>query len=221
MKGLRNLVLAMAQLTLCLLPLCYAQQSASEVTLPQGTQISLQLNDQLSTKVSREGDSFTALVLRPVTQGDRLVIPKGSLVKGSVSRVTSPGRFKGKAMMTLRFQYIQINGRGQLPLEASVIKVDGNSVVGPESTVKSDSSIGKDAGRVIIPAGAGAGIGGLAGGGKGAAIGAGAGAVWGMIAVFSTRGKDLELHKGSTLEVALDRPLTVPPEGDASVGKNR
>src|SRR5436309_11469122 len=79
------------------------EQSGAQIIIPEGTHISLQLNDHLSTKLNNEGDTFTATVTVPVSQGDRIVIPKGSVVSGSVSRILRPGRFRGKAIMNVVF----------------------------------------------------------------------------------------------------------------------
>ncbi len=198
-------------------------RAASDAILPDGTRISLQLNDHLSTKVNNEGDSFTAVVITPVYLGDRIVIPKGSLVAGSISRIIRPGRFRGKAVMNLLFQSINIPGRGQLPIAASLVSVDseGNAGVRTESTVEGESSGRGDAGRVVVPGLAGAGIGTLAGGGKGAAIGAGVGAAVGLATVFATRGKDIQVRRGATMDIALDRPLSIPPEGEGTTAKSR
>ncbi len=58
---------------------------------------------------------------------------------------------------------------------------------------------------------AGAGVGAIAAGAKGTAIGAAAGAAAGLAAVLLTRGKELELPRGTTLDVILDRPLDLDP----------
>ena len=195
-----------------------AAQANTDLTLSEGTRIVLQLNDYLSTKLSTEGDRFTATVIVPVYQGDRLVIPKGSTISGSVSRIVRPGRFKGKAVMNLLFQSVRIPGRGQFPLVASLasVEAEGNAGVRAEGTVEGEGSAGRDAGRVVKPGLAGAGIGALAGGGRGAAIGSGVGAVVGLATVFATRGKDLEVRRGSTMQIALDRPLNLAePESGA------
>jgi type IV secretion system protein VirB10 len=192
-------------------------QSGSDFSLPEGTRIVLQLNDHLSTRLNAEGDAFTANVIVPVYQGDHLLIPKGSVVTGSISRVLRPGRIKGKAVMNLLFQGIRIPGRGELQIVASLARVDqdGNGGVQSENTVKGEGSAGRDAGKILTPSLAGAGIGGLAGGGRGAAIGGGVGAVVGLATVFTTRGKDLEMRRGSTLDIVLDRPLFLPVEAES------
>ncbi len=197
--------------------------AASDMILPEGTRITLQLDNHLSTKTNSEGDAFTALVTNPVCSGDRVAIPKGSKVTGSISRIQRPGRFKGKAVMYLLFQSITITGRGQVPIVATLVGVDseGNSGVHSEGSIEGPGSTGSDIGKVLAPSLGGAGIGTLAGGGKGAGIGAGVGAAIGLAAVFTSRGKDLEVRRGSTMEISLDRPLTIPPEGEDTTARNR
>lgn len=188
---------------------------SQEITIPEGTRVSLQLNDHLSTKLNNEGDAFTAKVIAPVYVGDRVAIPKGSVVTGSVSRIVRPGRFRGKAVMNLLFQSIRIPGHAEILIpSASLVRVDeeGNSGVRPEGGVAGGGSVSKDTARVLTPGATGAGIGAVVGGGKGAAIGAGVGAAAGLITIFATRGKDLEMRRGTTLDIALDRPLVIPPE---------
>jgi hypothetical protein len=200
-----------------------AIRSASDPVVPEGTRISLQLNDHLSTKGNNEGDSFTAVVISPIYAGDQMVIPKGSIVSGSISRIIRPGRFKGKAVMTLLFETINIPGRAQLPIVASLLSVDpeGNAGVRPENTVEGRGSAGADVGKVVAPGLAGTGIGTLAGGGTGAGIGAGVGAAIGLTSVFATRGKDLQLRRGSTMDIVLDRPLVIIREGEGFAGRSR
>jgi hypothetical protein len=193
--------------------------AGDNTTLPEGTRIFLQLNKDLSTKKNSEGDEFDAVVTEPVSVGDRMVIPKGSVVSGSISRIQRPGRFKGKAVMTLLFQYISITGRGQkLPIVASFAGLDreGNRGVNSEGTIEGEGSEGRDIGTVLTPGLAGAGIGGLAGGGRGAGIGGGVGVAIGLATVFASRGKDIEMRRGSTMDISLDKPLSVPPETDAT-----
>jgi len=201
----------------------YSQSSAAEVTLAEGTRVSLQLNDYLSTKLSNEGDPFTANVIAPVYVGEKLVIPKGSVVTGNVSRILRPGRFRGKALMNLVFHSVRIPGRGDLPIIASLVRVDSETISGTrdEGGVVGKGSTGMDAGRVATPSLAGAGIGAIAGGGKGAAVGAGVGAVVGLTSIFVTRGKDLEIRRGAVMEIALDRSLQVPAETEGHGPKIR
>jgi hypothetical protein len=221
MKELWNLTLT----CMLMLALTTAQAfpAASDTILPEKTRIILQLNNHLSTSVNSEGDTFTAYVTAPILIGDRIVIPKGSTVNGSISRILRPGRFKGKAVMNLLFQSITITGRGQLPIVASLSGVDsqGRAAVKSEGAVEGESSEGNDIARVLVPGMAGAGIGTLAGGAKGAAIGSGVGAAIGLASVFASRGKEIDIRRGATLEILLDQPLTIPPEESNTASANR
>ncbi len=223
MKVVRILAAASAMICLEFGMLSAAAQTAGEVVLPEKTRISLQLNDHLSTKTNVEGDHFTANVIAPVYSGDRLIIPNGCVVTGSISRVLRAGRLKAKAMMSLHFESIRVPGRGELSMVASLARVDteGNGGVQTESTVQGERSIGGDIARILGPGLTGAGIGGLTHGGKGAAIGAGVGAAVGAAIIFSTRGKDIEMKRGSTMDIVLDRPLVLPAENDSRATRNR
>jgi hypothetical protein len=211
-------------LCLAVFPALRAQgQTSAEAIIPQGTRISLQLSDGLSTKLNHEGDAFSAVTREPISVGDHLVIPKGSVVSGSISRIVRPGRFKGKAVMNLLFQSIRIPGHGQLAIVASLTGIDDEAggTVYSEGRIEGKGSEGKDAAQVVKPGLIGGGIGGLTGGGKGAAIGAGVGAAVGLATVFGTRGKDLEFRRGISMEITLDRQLLVTPEGEGSTLRNR
>ncbi|NWG12594.1 MAG: hypothetical protein HXY20_03570 [Acidobacteria bacterium] len=189
-----------------------AVQGGTEITLTEGTLLSLELNDYLSTRLTTEGSPFTATVNVPLYYSERLAVPKGSLVSGTVSRVVRPGRFRGKAILYLSFQFIRIPGRGELPIVASLSRVnthDGGAEVVVESGVRSESSAGKEARQVGVPMMSGAGIGAVAGGRRGAVVGSGIGGAAGLATVFTTRGKDLEMRRGSIMEIRLDRPLQV------------
>jgi hypothetical protein len=198
---------------LLLLPGRISAQTGADTILPAGTKISLQLNDYLSTKLNKEGETFTATVTASVYVKERLVIPKQSIVSGTISRILRPGRFKGKAMMNLIFESIRLPGLAEIPIVASLVPIDpnGNWDVKGEGTITSEENKGKDAVKVAAPAITGAGIGAIVNGGKGAAIGAGIGAVIG-IATLARPGKDLEIKRGAAIEIILDRPLTVPVE---------
>lgn len=197
--------------------------AASDIAVPEGTVIGLQLNNHLSTKTNSEGDSFTAVVTTPIFLDDRLAIPKGSTVTGSISRILRPGRFKGKAVLNLLFQSIDIPGYGQLPIVATLVNVDseGKESVHSEGGIEGKGSRKGDTVRVIAPGVAGAGVGTLAGGGKGAGIGAGVGIAIGLASVFTSRGNDIELNKGSTLDISLDRAITLSSKGENAANRNR
>jgi len=79
-----------------------------------------------------------------------------------------------------------------------------------ENQIKQGSTHGADAARVAELGGTGAAVGGLATRTwSGAGIGAGAGGAVGLATVLLTRGKEVELHRGSTMDVVFDRAVPV------------
>jgi hypothetical protein len=197
--------------------LCWA---AGENTVPEGTRINLQLNDPISTKRNNEGDTFKAIVVNPVSLGDLIVIPKGSVVTGIISRIKRPGVIKGTSLMNLLFQSINIPGRGEHSILGKLAELpENNAGVYPEGTVIGESSAKRDITKILAPGIIGGAIGGLTGGGKGAAIGGGIGTAVGIGTVFSTRGKDVELSRGATLIISLYRPLIISAETEIDAAK--
>jgi hypothetical protein len=220
-KGFR---LALNPILLLVLLAPSISQAAPEATLPEGTRLTLQLNKNLSTRTNREGDSFTAVVTTPVNLGNRMIIPKGTVVNCNISRIVRPGKFQGKAQMNFRFQSIDIPGRRQLDIVATLVKVEsqGKIRILSEGSVEEDSSVAKTTGKILAPAGIGAGIGAIAGGGRGAGIGAGVGAMLGLTdTLFAPREKDLEIKRGFTLEIEFNRPLAIPAEEVDDAARNR
>ena len=67
--------------------------------------------------------------------------------------------------------------------------------------------IDKDIGTVFKPSVAGAALGSLSSLGKGTLTGAGAGALFGFAKVLITRGDEIHLNQGATIELVLQRPL--------------
>jgi hypothetical protein len=86
----------------------------------------------------------------------------------------------------------------------------GQRVTGKENGIEQSAEKGKDLEKIAITAGSGAAIGGLADRSwKGAGIGAGAGTAVGLATMLLTRGTEVELKHGATLDVVFDRPVTL------------
>jgi type IV secretion system protein VirB10 len=174
--------------------------------VPKGTVIPIELLTRISTKTVKEGDGVYGKTVFPVTLNNAIVIPVGSSVRGKITEVQRPGKVKGKAGLALSFQTLILPTGSTIPLYASLAgssdaKTDG------EGKLEGDSSKGADAATVGKVASVPAGIGGVTAGRKGAGIGAAGGAAAGLATVLLTRGKDLVLDRGTTLEIVLDQPL--------------
>src|SRR5262245_46601556 len=176
--------------------------------VPAGTTLVVAIVNSISTKTAKDGDGVYARTTFPVTINNKIVIPVGSHVKGRITEVDRPGRVKGKAELTISFQEIILPSGITIPLYATLGSVGGAGVRKGETGIEGESSKGEDAGTVATTA---ATVGVLGGVGsrsvKGAGVGAAAGGAIGAATVLLTRGKDIVLDPGTTLEIVLDRPL--------------
>ena len=177
------------------------------VVVPAGTVIPVTLTSRISTKNARDGDGIYGKTVFPITVNNKVVIPEGSFVRGKVTEIRRPGRVKGKGELTLNFQTLVLPSGITVPIYTSLGGVGGAGERKGEATVQGDSSKGEDAKTVGTTAAQGALIGVIADRGKGAVVGGGVGAAAGTAAVLLTRGKDLVLEPGTTIEIVLDRPV--------------
>jgi hypothetical protein len=202
------------QTTLLTRPSTPAPSAPNEYIVPAGTHILLRLTNAVNTKSTVTGDRVYLETAVPVFINGRLIIPQGSYVNGRVADAKSAGRVKGKAELALEYDSITLRYTGvSRDLRSRPDSVD---TVGhldkSEGKIQGESSKGEDAGRVdrttAIGAGAGTMIGAAAGHmGAGAGLGAAGGAVAGLASVFGSRGKQVVLPAGTTMDMALDRDL--------------
>jgi type IV secretion system protein VirB10 len=187
-----------------------APSADPEMVVPAGTSIPISLSTFLNSRSSQVGDNFYADTTYPIWIQQRQVIPRGSVIKGTVTQVVRPGRVKGKARIAIKFESVLLpNGvLRELVADLKGIHGPGTEKIDPKTeTVEMDGSKGRDAGEVGGQASTGAIIGAIAGGGKGALIGAGAGSAVGLATVFFSRGKELVLEPGTQFDLVLMQPL--------------
>src|SRR5512139_2839109 len=65
-------------------------QPGPEVVVPEGTVLSITLTTFLNTRSSHVGDTFYAETAYPVWVNQQLVIPRDSLIRGTVTEVVRP-----------------------------------------------------------------------------------------------------------------------------------
>ncbi len=183
----------------------------ASANVPNGTRFLVKLDDKLSTRKDKVGKKFDLKTLEPLVAADGTVVPPGTKIRGHISRV-EPAGLTGRARLWLSFDEIKTR-EGKLPIVAHVTSVPGEHSVragdSREGEIEARTSKGK---QEIEAAVAGAAIGAVIGastkGGKGAAWGAVLGGAAGFL-IASGMGQELELQKGTKLELELSRPLYV------------
>lgn len=167
--------------------------TASRGDVPVGTEFDVRLSSTLSSATAQVEQRFEATTMVDLMEGDRVLVPAGSTMRGVVSSVNKAGRLERKGSMTLAFDQISVRGKDR-PLRATVTQA-----------LESEGVRG-EAGKIGTGAGVGAIIGGILGGFKGALAGI---LIGGGGTVAATEGKDVELPTGTILRVRLDSPLDI------------
>ncbi|MFA5909241.1 MAG: hypothetical protein WC815_10725 [Vicinamibacterales bacterium] len=168
-----------------------------EVTVPSDAVLGLQIERTVSSELARVEDKVDARVTRDVRVENRIAIPAGSTVRGSVTEVDKGGRMKGKARLAIRFHTIVLADGTQLALKSDPVVREGQSPGGESAAKVGGAAIG------------GAILGAILGGGKGAAIGGAVGAGAGTAAAMSNDRNPATLSAGTTVTVRMQAPVTV------------
>jgi hypothetical protein len=181
--------------------------------IPQGSHALLRLENSVSTRTAREGDYVYLRTASPIAANGQIVVPEGSYVQGVVTHSVRSGRVSGKAELTIRIETLTLASGKVIKITPHLSSVDSEGTdqkLANENQIQQGSSHGADAARIAETGGAGAAIGGLATRTwSGAGIGAGAGGAVGLATVLLTRGKEVELRRGSTVDVVFDHPVPV------------
>jgi hypothetical protein len=182
--------------------------------IPQGAHALLRLMNSVSTRTAREGDYIYMQTSTPIVSAGRVIVPQGSYAQGVITRSRRSGRVSGKAELAIRLETLTLPGGKVIAVSPHLAAVDAagteQKVDTKENDIKQGGSRGSDAARVATMGGSGAAIGGLADRSwTGAGIGAGAGSAVGLASVLLTRGREIELRQGSTIDVVFDRAVTI------------
>jgi hypothetical protein len=173
-------------------------RSARELTLPEGRQIMVRLEDSLSSRTARREDRFEASVAIPVRMEGRAVIPAGTRVRGIVQYAERGERPARGGRLELTFDTIYLDERTRTAIRTRVVSVQEH--------------VDKSAEKAGIGAVLGGVVGSILGGKKGAIVGI---LVGGTGAVVASKGEEVELPEGTILTLTLEKPLPIPQgEGD-------
>jgi type IV secretion system protein VirB10 len=190
-----------------------ANSAPAQIVVSAGTHMALVLHNGISSRNAQPGAPLYFETTFPVAVNDRIVIPVGSYVQGEITEAKRAAKGKGGAQVRIHLTTLIMPNGYTVKFDAVPTNADtgGGEYASKEGQINKDRDKGADAGTVIKTTGAGAGIGAIAAGGEGAGIGAGIGVATGLAAVMMTKGPEVQLPRGSSVDIVLDRPLYLDP----------
>ena len=194
--------------------------------VPEGTVIKLRLLDPLNSMSMELGDQFDLMVVDNVKVNNVVVIPQGSVIRGSIEELQKPARLYKGGMIRLYFDHIVSSTGKQVPFYAGIcnnpnVTYDGalssktnyqtalsntaqttkNIVVKPTTWAweKGDELFNGSPKYVMAPLTAIVSV-----------PVAGIYFVGDAIADVFKKGKDINLNQGETIQVQLLKPIDMP-----------
>jgi hypothetical protein len=196
---------------------CVRTVAAQASEIPKGAHVLLRMENSISTKTAGDGDFVYFRTASPIAGKGRILVPTGSYVQGVVGKVKRSGRVSGRAELAIHLETLTFPNGRVVKFTPKLSSVDpgpgAERVKDKEGEIEVGSTAGQDVRRISVTAGSGAAIGGLADHSwEGAGIGAGIGTGVGVATALLTRGRELELRRGTALDVVFDRDMTLEPQ---------
>lgn len=198
--------------------------NAKTKRIPAGTILELKMLNSVDTSISTTGSDFSAMLVtdQKADDNDDVILPMGSVVRGTIRGVKPARRLSRGAVLYLDFDHVVTPNGRQIPLSLTVA---GRDDVTPDGGITTTKGY-KDAWRktckksaditrnavdwgedvtdngfkyVVVPAAA-----------VGGAFGTSGYFVYGSVADVIKKGKNVQIFKGDTLNVQLTEPIDVP-----------
>lgn len=191
-------------------------------TVETGTIVRTRMNQTISSKTAKIGNTFTVTVTEPVYSNNGVVvIPTGSTLTGRVNAVKMAAKGGKPGEIDASFISVRLPNGKTRAINGSLTDLDaGKSSSDNEGGVSGDKM--KNRKIIFIGGGAAGGaiLGAIVGGGKATAIGAIAGAGAGLLGEMFMKGPEAEVKSGTEFGVYLNQAVALPKFVEA-VGVNR
>ncbi len=189
-----------------------AEILAQNYTVASGTRIRVRMNETISSKTARVGDTFTTTVTEPVySTNGTVVIPTGSTITGRVNSVKPAKKGGDPGQIDASFTQVRLPNGVSRSINGSLTDLQSDDAKSDnEGTASGDKMKNR---KIIFIGGGGAGgaiLGAAIGGGKGALIGGLLGAGAGLLGERLTKGEDAEVRSGTEFGVYLNRAVSMP-----------
>lgn len=179
----------------------HSQISDSIYRIPKDTEIRVRMDNEINSKVSSIGDTFTVTTIAPVTIRGVVVLPVGVVIEGKVINVKSASLGKKNGNLEVRFETLFLSEGRKRQIEAILVEKE-----------KAKSS---QTATALTIAGA-TGIGGLLGGSvqksRGALIGAGIGLGIGTSIALLQKGDEIRIKTDDEFNILLQKEVVLPPQ---------
>jgi len=170
------------------------------IVVPAGTQLTVALSSDLSTKTAKPGDIFEARLVSDLVVDGRRAARAGSTVMGTVTDVISGSQtIGGTPTLGLRFDALVLESNEKVAINGELVEKGKSDTAGDTAKIVGGAAAGAILGHQISSGGGAKIVGGLLVG----AIGA---------VVAKNTGAEVELPASSTLTIALSRPIEVKPQ---------
>ena len=197
-------------------------KTAALYTVQSGETFRVRMNETISSKTARTGDTFTTTVTDPVySTNGVVVVPTGSTVVGRVNSVKPAKKGGDPGSIDVSFTEIKLPNGTRRAINGSLTNLDTKKAKSDnEGTASGDDR--KNDKLIFIGGGAagGAVLGGAIGGGKGALIGGILGAVGGLAGERLTKGEDAEVKSGTEFGIYLNRAISLPRFAESNALNN-
>lgn len=180
--------------------------------VPTGQRIRVRINEEITSKTAKVGDTFTNTVTEPVySDSGVIVIPTGSTIIGRVDAVVPAKKGGNPGAIEVSFIEVKLPNGSKRAINGSLTDLNSEDAKSDNESVASGDKT-KNRKVIFIGGGAAGGalIGAIAGGGKGALIGGLIGAGAGLLGERFTKGEEANVKSGTEFGVILNQAISLP-----------
>lgn len=170
-------------------------------SVPAGQELEVVLLDDLSSAISKAGDSFRASVSQNVVADGGVAIPSGSVLRGTVvEAVPLNPKIGGRAKLVLDFDRLELPSGETVPLNATFEQLGKSETKKDAATIAGATAGGAILGRVLKDDDRK----------KGTLIGAVVGAATGTAIAAKTQGQEVQMVSGTAVTLKLTDTVSIP-----------